>query len=129
MFSPFWRFNGQGGNIICPSIFLLRFVLREFFFLKYFSPLADRRQKEKFINRKSSGQPARKSKWLIGCHWYILVLACSLGTLLARRHARLTYVESESRIADIAQQYTSPQHPDFQRLQTDTPAILVMPRL
>jgi len=32
----------------------------KFFFLKDFSPLADRRQKEKFINRKSSGQPARK---------------------------------------------------------------------
>jgi hypothetical protein len=32
-----------------------------------FSALADRRQKEKFINRKSSGQPARKSEWWAGC--------------------------------------------------------------
>jgi hypothetical protein len=30
------------------------------FLFEIFSPLADRRQKEKFINRKSSGQPARK---------------------------------------------------------------------
>jgi hypothetical protein len=32
----------------------------EFFFLKYFSPLVHPRQKEKFINRKNSGSPARK---------------------------------------------------------------------
>jgi len=49
-----------GIKIFGLSIFLLKFSALKFFFLKDFSPLVDRRQKEKFINRKSSGQPARK---------------------------------------------------------------------
>ena len=55
------------------SIFLLRFSALKFFFLKDFSALAHLPQKEKFINRKTPGEPARKI-YAVGLHISSLAL-------------------------------------------------------